>query len=105
MQHLIFDFDGVIADTYDMNWKIVHELFPEVEEQAYRIDHHRGNVFAESVVPFTPETVEAYYVHYRERLQIEHVAWAVPTLRRLADQYHMHIVSSNCEIAITQVLT
>lgn len=105
MSHLIFDFDGVIADTYAMNWKIVHELFPEVPEEAYRIDHHRGNVFADSVVPFTPTTVEAYYVLYRERLSVAHLASALPTLQTLAANFQFHIVSSNCELAITRALS
>jgi phosphoglycolate phosphatase-like HAD superfamily hydrolase len=103
--HLIFDFDGVIADTLELNWQLVHHLHPETTRTQYQIDHHRGNVFEAPVVPFTDVSVTEYYRRYNESLSLSHIEDAIPALHSLGAQYRLHIVSSNCELAITRVLT
>ena len=103
-KHIIFDFDGVIGDTFALNWELIYALHPGVTEEQYRIDHHKGNVFEEPVVPFTDVTSTEYYRLYNERLSVEHVNRALPHLRELGKDYRLHVVSSNCEGAIERVL-
>lgn len=102
--HLIFDFDGPLGDTYDLNWSHVQELHPEVSEEAYRIEHHMGNVFEEPAVPFTDATSELCYRLYNERLSTAHINRAIPFLLTLSKRYRFHVVTSNCEVAIERVL-
>lgn len=104
-KHIIFDFDGVIGDTFALNWELVLALHPGVTEEQYRIFHHMGNVFEKPAVPFTEETATEYYRLYNERLSLVHVARALPFLKELGKDYRLHIVSSNCEVAIRRVLT
>ncbi len=103
-KHIIFDFDGVIGNTFSLNWELVSMLHPGVTKEQYRILHHMGNVFEEPVVPFTKETSTEYYRLYNERLALEHVGNALPTLAQLGQKYRLHVVSSNCEEAIARVL-
>lgn len=103
-RHIIFDFDGVIGDTYAMNWQLVRELHPDVAEHTYRHDHHLGNVHEHNRVGFTADTAAEYYRRYNDALAVEHVAAAVPALEQLGERYCLHIVSSNCESAIRRVL-
>ncbi len=103
-RHLIADFDGVIGDTFQMNWAITRSLHPEVAEASYRIDHHMGNVFEAPVVPFTPQTSEMYWRLYNEQLAVSHISVALPALSCLANYFRLHIVTSNCEVAIARVL-
>lgn len=101
---MFFDFDGVLGNTYALNWMLVKMLHPEVSEEGYRIAHHMGNVFETPTVPFTEETATAYYLHYNQQLSVEHVRHACPTLRELSRDFNFHIVTSNCEHAIRRVL-
>lgn len=105
MSHALFDFDGVIGNTYDTNWELVQEIFPGVDEQTYRIDHHLGNVYEHPAVPFTAETAARYIERIRLILSTEHIADAVPALQQIGQDRQLHIVTSNCEVAIERVLT
>ncbi len=106
-RHVIFDFDGVLGDTGELNYGIVRELHPEVVREQYFRDHHLGNVYENPQhvgVPFTPTSSVAYFATYAERLGAAHVAAAVAPVRALQRAYTLHIVTSNCEDAITQAL-
>ncbi|MCB9810937.1 MAG: HAD-IA family hydrolase [Candidatus Nomurabacteria bacterium] len=101
---LIFDFDGVIGDTFEFNYEIIKELHPEVQESRYRIDHHMGNVYENPSVSFTKETKESFFKQYSERLTADHIKNFLPHVEKLYSKYAMHIVSSNSESAISRVL-
>jgi phosphoglycolate phosphatase len=105
MAEILFDFDGVIGDTWEDNWKLVQQLHPETSEQRYRIDHHLGNVFEEPAVAFTPESASRYYQLYSTALSRRHIERSIPTIKNLARLHTLHIVTSNCEEAIGRVLT
>ena len=51
---IMFDFDGVIADTFRLNLNVFRSLYPEVTEQQYR-DHGNGNPYEEPTIKITPE--------------------------------------------------
>lgn len=102
-RHLIKDFDGVIADTGEMNFGIIRELFPHVTPQEFA-DHHNGNVYEEPLIPFTDENEREYTKLYDARLALEHLSMAMPFMHWLGEHFTQHIVSSNCEAAIDRVL-
>jgi phosphoglycolate phosphatase len=103
IRHLIFDFDGVIADTFDMNWALIQE-----HDEAATVDdfiaHHDQNVFEDPRIKFKPERVEEYHSEYRKRLTPSHIEKATGPLRRLGAQYQLYVVSSNGEKAINAIL-
>lgn len=103
-KHVLFDFDGVIGDTAELNWEIVQELHNGVTKEQYLIQHHLGNVFEHPSIPFTKETSNKYAETYNLLLSEEHIRNALPSLCSLGKEYVLHVVSSNCEVAIRGVL-
>jgi len=103
IKHLIFDFDGVVADTFDMNWALTQEHDETATVDDF-ITHHDGNVFEEPRIKFKPERVEEFYSEYQKRLTPSHTKKAADPLRRLGAQYQLYVVSSNGERAIKAVL-
>jgi len=103
IKHLIFDFDGVVADSFDMNWALTQEHDDTATVDDFRA-HHDGNVFEEPKIKFKPERLHEYYSEYEKRLVPSHIAQSVGPLKRLAERYQLCIVSSNGEQAINAVL-
>ena len=103
IRNIIFDFDGVIADTFDINWALSKEHDENATLEDF-IAHHDGNVFEEPRIAFDPERVHLFYSEYMKRLMPSHIAQASEPLKRLGEKYALYIISSNAELAITNVL-
>ncbi len=103
LKHIIFDFDGVIADTYDINLSLSQEHDPTATTEDF-LAHHDGNVFAEPRIKFLPERVHLFFKEYRNRLTSGHLANATQPLKRLRENYSLYIISSTSEHAIKEVL-
>lgn len=104
VQHIIFDFDGVLADTGDVNFAIAKGLHPEITPEDFTA-HHDGNVYESPRIPFTTETTTLYFAEYKNRLTHSHLAAAVDPVRHLATEGRaLHIISSSSEDAIRHVL-
>lgn len=99
LQHIIFDFDGVIADTADINWALSQEHDKEATYEDF-LAHHDGNVFEEPRINFKPEKRHLFHSEYRNRLTHSHLEKAILPLRHLGELYNMHIVSSTSEESI-----
>ena len=76
---LIFDFDGVIADTRDVLFSIFSEMDPETSDEDF-LAHFDGNVHEEPRVKFTPESLAHMHSEYRRRLKPRHGYSAVDRL-------------------------
>lgn len=103
IKNLIFDFDGVIADTFDINSALSFEHDETATLEDF-LAHHDGNVFAEPRIKFKPERVHLFYSEYRKRLTPSHLDWSVKPLQRLGEKYSLYIVSSTSELVIKEVL-
>lgn len=101
--HIMFDFDGVLADTFELTYRLVQTLQKNITKEQY-IRHHIGNVYVEPIIPFSEEEMLHFVALYQQRISVLHLQHAVPSLRALSDLYTLHVVSSNCEQAISQVL-
>lgn len=103
IKHLIFDFDGVIADTFDINQALSFEHDPTATAEDF-LAHHDGNVFAEPRIKFKPERVHLFYSEYSKRLKPSHLSLSIDPLQRLAEKYSLYIISSTGEEAIKGIL-
>jgi len=103
LKHIIFDFDGVIADTFDMNWALSQEHDGNATLEDF-LAHHDGNVFETPRINFKPDRLDEFYAEYRKRLGPSHLARAIAPLQRLGSKYTLHVVSSTSEHAIREVL-
>lgn len=102
-RYIVFDFDGVLADTADINFSVSKNLHPEITRDDF-IAHHDGNVYESPRIPFTPETTIRYYRDYQAALSESHLARAAGPVRTLAADYALYIISSTSEAAIHAVL-
>jgi len=103
LAYIIFDFDGVIADTNDVNFALAKALHPEITREDF-IAHHDGNVYEEPRIPFTDATSVAYRAQYHAALSESHIARAHEPVVQLAERYALYVVSSSSEDAIRAVL-
>ena len=103
MKALAFDFDGVIADTHDLNWGLCEEVGHAVNKEDF-MRHHDGNVHAEPTIPFTEESAKKFFQLYNERVTGVRSFFSVDHLNELNKNYSLHIVSSNIEVAINNYL-
>src|SRR3990167_8663968 len=103
IKNIIFDFDGVIADTFDVNWALSQEHDETATLEDF-LAHHDGNVFAEPRIKFKPERVHLFYSEYANRLMPSHIERSKEPLKRLGAEYTLYIVSSNGEYGIKKVL-
>lgn len=99
LEHVIFDFDGVIADTADTNWALSQEHDTTATYEDF-LAHHDGNVFEEPRINFQPEKRHLFHSEYRKRLTSSHLEKAILPLQHLGGLYKMHIVSSTSEESI-----
>ncbi len=103
IQNLIFDFDGVIADTFDINFALSVDMDPSATREDF-LAHHDGNVFEEPRIIFHPDRVHTFHSEYAKRVSPTHMAQAIEPLRRLAHAYKLYIISSNRESSIKEIL-
>lgn len=101
---IIFDFDGVIGDTYDINYGLSQSLVGDVSEQDF-IDHHKGNVFAEPKINFLPEHIPVYFERQKQQFTREHLFPIVDLLEPLSEKFQLFIISSTIDENISHFLS
>ena len=103
MRVCIFDFDGVIADTFAYSQAVISRIGITVTQDQFK-DHHNGNVFEKPIVPFTPENRVVFHRVYGEGIASVPLFISRTEFETLAQEYTLCIVSSNDEHAISQYL-
>lgn len=104
IKHIIFDFDGVIGDTFDillaLSYK--HAINNPTEEDF--LAHHDGNVFEEPRVLFNRDNIPLFFSEYTEHISSAHLQNAITPVRTLSKKYSLYINSSNREEGLLKVL-
>ena len=103
LKALIFDFDGVIGDTYDLNYTLSRLFDPGISKQYFE-DHHNGNVWAEPKIKITPEEVKILFQKQRELFTKDHLFPMRTLLETFSKDHQIFIVSSSLEENIEYVL-
>ncbi|HVY72696.1 MAG TPA: HAD hydrolase-like protein [Candidatus Paceibacterota bacterium] len=103
LKNIILDFDGVIADTFDVGWALAQEHDEDATLEKF-LAHHDGNVFEEPQIKFKPERLPEFNAEYRRRVQPGHIERAREPIMRLGATYSLFVVSSNSEHGIAEVL-
>lgn len=96
---IIFDFDGVIADTFQLNLDILREQKGPVKAGIFR-DHFNGNIWEKPVIKFSKEEVKYGFTEYHARLDAKHLFPVRDQIGKLAKKYKMYIISSSPERSI-----
>ena len=65
---IIFDFDGVIGDTFQINLELFREFIDDFSVQDFK-DNHNGNIFQGSKMVLDPKQWKKYF------LEISKLQW------------------------------
>ena len=103
LRNIVFDFDGVLADTADIIFSLFREMNTLVTAEDFKA-HHDGNVYEEPVIEFSVSAQKKFYEVYSNRLSASHVVEAVDHIKQYAQSFNLFIISSNEEYAINAVL-
>jgi phosphoglycolate phosphatase len=104
LKAIIFDFDGVIADTYEMTVSIFQRLNDSITEKQFQ-DHFRGNVFdGSSALIFDKSMRLEFFRIQKEEFHIGHFFELKDIIHNLSQQYDLHIISSNSDENIMHFL-
>jgi len=100
---IIFDFDGVLADTFDKALDICRQLFTDVTLDDF-LNHHNGNVYEKPVMKFDKKGEEFYHQEYLKRADANRFFPLIGQLELICKNYKLYIISSNSEISIKKYL-
>lgn len=103
LKNIVFDFDGVLADTADIIFSLFREMNSVVTKEHF-MAHHDGNVYEEPVVEFSLSAQKQFYKDYSNRLSASHIAESIDPVKLYAQSFNLFIISSNEEYAINAVL-
>lgn len=105
MKAVVFDFDGVIHDTFDFHLKNVRQVFGEhIPEQDFR-DIHNGSFFQNPTNALRNADWEAYRKHvHRNMSNLVMQESTRNFLLDLAKRYELFIISSGSTAIITDYL-
>lgn len=99
MKSIIFDFDGVIHDTFDLAYEVNQKVLgKDITKDEYR-DFFSGNIFER--VEINKENSEKFFELQNEAFQYLKIEDNIKNnLEKLAEKYPLFIVSSNQEGAL-----
>jgi phosphoglycolate phosphatase len=100
---VIFDFDGVLADTFDKTLDICRQLFTDVSLDDFK-DHHNGNVYEKPVIKFNKKDEEIYHQEYLKRADAKRFFPLIEQIKQISRYHKLYIISSNSEISINKYL-
>lgn len=109
IQHIVFDFDGTLADTIDVIKEVVSSEMNDINEEDFEFLRSEGikKLIKRKNIPFykLPKMV----LHFTSKLNTKHdiplYPEMIPILHKLSLHYRLGIVSSNSEENIRQCLT
>ncbi len=94
---ILFDFDGVIVDTFEMCFEIKKKSFPLFSKEEYR-SHFDGNIY-DAIKKYAPNFTQAehddYFNQYAPKLmEILHVPGLESILCELSKNFILIVISS-----------
>ncbi len=104
LKAIIFDFDGVITDTFDLCVQITREHIRPVTKKLFR-DSHDGNVYENGVIVFSEKETKKFWRCYRERISHDHLFPVKSQIKNLSEKSKLFIVSSTLGRIIEEYLS
>jgi len=94
MKAIIFDFDGVIHDTFEMIFNIRKKLYPNITREEY-LSYFNGNIFDTGIKPNKQETIKFKELEYEAFKKLKLEKNIRKEIEKLSKKYQMFIISSN----------
>lgn len=93
---ILFDFDGVLGNTYAINYELSQLFHENLSEQDFK-DHHNGNVYETPKINFQKGDDLIFFEKQKQVFQKEHLFPLKDILNTLADRFKLFVVSSTSE--------
>lgn len=93
LKAIIFDFDGVIGDTFKTNFELFKPFISNLTEQDFK-DNHNGNIFQGSKINLAPDQWVTYFKQQKERFTTNNLFPLKGVLSELSKKFQLFIVSS-----------
>lgn len=93
---ILFDFDGVIGDTYDINFAVSKAINGDITEQDF-VEFCKGNAFESSKIKIEEKHMSSLSKEQRQRFTKKHLFPLEETLSELAKKFQLFIVSSTSD--------
>ena len=90
---IVFDFDGVIGDTYELNFFVCQMIHEGLTKKEFE-DHHNGNVYEQPVIKFDSENILVHTNKMQELFDAQHFFPIKDLIARLSQRYLLFINSS-----------
>jgi len=101
---IIFDFDGVIADTYDISFQVATQLHPNITKQDF-LNIFMGNVYKTAGVHFTEKDIPIFFEKLKQAFTSKHFFAVRPMLEKLSEHYKLFIISGTIDDDIKHSLS
>ena len=93
---IIFDFDGVLGDTYDISFDIMKTIDKNLTEQAFK-DHFKGNVYRENKIKFEQKDIPLFFEKQKQRFTSKHLFPLKKVLEKLKKNFQLFVISSTID--------
>ena len=103
IREIIFDFDGVIIDSFELIRSIWEEQGKGVSIEVFR-DHHNGNFFESSGVIFSEGEAQDFFRKFHKYMEKGQLFPLSGYIKNIAKKHNLHIISSNSEKVINKFL-
>lgn len=96
LKAIIFDFDGVIGNTYDINFKIAKTIDKNLTEENFK-NHHKGNSYKERRIKFEQKNILAFFEKQKQKFEKKHLFPLEKVLNKLKKRFQLFIISSTTD--------
>lgn len=101
---IVFDFDGVLADTGELLLSIFQNINSDISLEDF-LAHHEGNIYLEPKIQFSKWEMDRVYREYWKWLNTTLSLSATSIVDSIREDIHLFIVSSNDAVAIELFLS
>lgn len=103
LKAIIFDFDGVLGDTYAMNLEVCTMLRPNLTDENFR-NAHQGNVYKSADLVFNKDEEKFYATEMKKRFDEKNLFPFKKDIEQLSKEFQLFIVSSTNEKTLGEYL-
>jgi len=93
---IIFDFDGVLCDTYDINFGILKTIDKNLTEQKFK-DHFKGNAYKKRQIKIKKKYIPLFFEKQKQNFTPKHLFPLKKVLSRLKKDFQLFIISNTID--------
>jgi len=101
---IIFDFDGVIGDTFDISFNAAIQLNPNITKDSF-VDLFVGDVYKKALELFSQKDIPIFFEKQKKAFTRKNFFPVEPMLEKLSQRYRLFIISGTVDENINYFLS